>query len=410
MAELKIIGNDDITRSSLAGHLNAGDHFAGLAGETVEVDGILSRAAINELKRTIEQWGGQAVCAHYDRPTASWVFIALHDLTLGQAVGGCRMCTYPTPVDAARDAMRLAEAMTRKWAVIDFQFGGGKSVLAVPRHLEGAERAGLLERFGQLLETLGGIYMTGEDLGTTPSDMAKLSEVTRYVHGIDPATGSLIDPGPYTAMGVRAGIKVALDHVFGKGELAGHTILIQGLGRVGEPLARLLHADGASLILSDVREQRMTGLAEELGCRFVTADEAQATVCDVYAPCAMGGMLNRESVSRLMCRIVAGAANNQLASAEVADQLHARSILYAPDYVINAGGAIALPLLHRGASEDSVLARVEGIAATLKEIFEEAAHLNESPLYAAERKVERVLAEARERMKAQGELQPIFKA
>jgi leucine dehydrogenase len=409
MAELKIIGSDEIGGAgSFAAGGSAGKHFAYPAEETACADGIISRAEFDELKQTIERWEGLAVVAHYDRPTGAWVFIALHDATLGQAVGGCRMRTYPTPGDAARDAMRLAEAMTHKWAVIDSEFGGGKSVLAVPRSLEGAERAGLLERFGLLLEKLGGIYSTGGDLGTTPSDMAKLAEVTRYVHGFDRATGHLIDPGPYTALGVRAGIKVALAHVLGARSVAGRTVLIQGLGHVGAPLARMLHADGASLIISDMREERMLALAEELGCRSVSADAVSTTGCDVYAPCAMGGMLNRLSVSGLMCSIVAGAANNQLESAEVADQLHARAILYAPDYVINAGGAIALPLLHRGASEEVARARVEGIAATLGQIFDEAARLRESPLHAAERKVERVLAAARAKVRTQGEMQGEF--
>lgn len=409
MAELKIIDSDEITRAgSLAAGGRTGERFASTAGDAALADGLISRAELSELQRTIERWEGLMVIAHCDRPTGSWVFIALHDTTLGQAAGGCRMRTYPTPLDAARDAMLLAEAMTHKWAVIDWEFGGGKSVLAVPRPLEGTERAGLLERFGLLLESLGGIYSTGEDLGTTPSDMARLAEVTRYVHGFDRGSGRMIDPGPYTALGVRAGIKVALAHVFGAVETAGRTILVQGLGHVGAPLARLLQADGASLILSDVREERMLALAEELGCRSVAVDEAPTTGCDVYAPCAMGGMLNGLSVSGLRCSIVAGAANNQLESAAVADQLHARSILYAPDYVINAGGAIALPLLGRGASEDEARARVEGIAATLGQIFDEASRLRESPLYAAERKVERVLAAARAKARAQGEMQGEF--
>jgi leucine dehydrogenase len=285
--------------------------------------------------------------------------------------------------------------MTRKWAVIDSEFGGGKSVISIQRPLAGAERAGLLERFGQLLENLGGIYQTGEDLGTSPSDMAKMAEATRYVHGFDRATGRPLDPGPFTALGVLAGIKRSLRHFYDDAAPKGRTVLIQGLGHVGGPLARLLQREGARLILSDIREERMKELAQELGCLMIEPETAQATPCDVYAPCAMGGMLSREAVSSLRCNVVAGAANNQLESPEVADLLHERRVLYAPDFVINAGGAISLPLLHKGASEREARERVEGIARTLGQIFEEAASLNESPLHAAERRAARVLAHAR---------------
>jgi len=397
MAELKIIAVDEISRAALLIKRGAQSCIQEAAESALVETCAVTRAELDELKQAITEWCGLQVIAYYDLPTASWVFIALHDMTLGPAVGGCRICTYPKPVDAARDAMRLAEAMTRKWAVIDSDFGGGKSVISIARPLAGAERAGLLERFGQLLENLGGIYQTGEDLGTSPSDMAKMAEATRYVHGFDRATGRPLDPGPFTALGVLVGIKRSLQHFYNDAAPKGRTILIQGLGHVGGPLARLLQREGAQLILSDIREERMKELAQELGCLMVEPETAQATPCDVYAPCAMGGMLSRQAVSSLRCNVVAGAANNQLEDAEVADLLHERKILYAPDFVINAGGAISLPLLHKGASEREASERVEGIARTLGQIFEEAAGLNESPLHAAERKAARVLARARSR-------------
>jgi len=244
---------------------------------------------------------------------------------------------------------------------------------------------------------LRGIYSAGGDLGASPSDMAKMAEATRYVHGVDRATGQPLDPGPFTALGVLCGIKRSLQHYYGDPDPRKRTILIQGLGHVGEPLARLLDREGARLILSDVRAERMSELARELDCRVVEPEAAQTTPCDVYAPCATGGMLNLLSVSSLRCSVVAGAANNQLESPEVADRLHERSILYAPDFVINAGGAISLPLLHKGASEGEARARVLGIARTLGQIFEEAASLNEAPLHAAERKVARMLDRKRAR-------------
>jgi leucine dehydrogenase len=397
MAELKIISSDEFSRASLLRTRDAERSLQEAAeGELVQACAV-TRAGLEELKQSVARWCGLRVIAYYDLQTGSWVFIALHDTTLGDAVGGCRICTYPKPIDAARDAMRLAEAMTRKWAVIDSEYGGGKSVISIPRPLEGRERAGLLKRFGGLLESLGGVYQTGEDLGTSPIDMAKMAEATRYVHGFDRVTGRPLDPGPFTALGVLAGIKCSLQYFYNDAELKGRTILIQGLGHVGGPLARLLQREGARLILSDIQKERMKELARELGCLMVEPEMAQATPCDVYAPCATGGMLNAQSVSRLRCSVVAGAANNQLESPEVAEILHERAVLYAPDFVINAGGAISLPLLHKGASAREARERVEGIAQTLGQIFDEAARLNESPLHAAERRAARVLARARSR-------------
>ncbi len=403
MAELKIIGSDEINcaRSLLTSRDGARrDLHERAARELVEA-GRVTRAALEELEQAVKRWRGLCVISYYDLETASWVFIALHDTTLGDAVGGCRICTYGTPADAALDAMRLAEAMTRKWAVIDSEFGGGKSVISIPRSLEGRERAGLLRRFGQLLEGLGGIYNAGADLGASPSDMALMAEATRHIHGFDRATGQQLDPGPFTALGVLAGIKCSLQHVYNDAAPGKRKILIQGLGHVGEPLARMLHREGAQLILSDLSGERMRGLAKELDGRWVEPEEAQTTACDVYAPCARGGVLSRQSISGLRCSVVAGAANNQLERPEVADHLHRRAILYAPDFVINAGGAISLPLLHKGASEAEARARVLGIAQTLGHIFDEAASLDESPLHAAERQVARVLA----RKRAEGAMQ-----
>jgi leucine dehydrogenase len=395
MAKLKIISSDELSGAGLCQDNGVRNEFERARNSLAETAGASACAEMDELRQTAERWEGRAVIAHYDLPTGSWVFIAMHDTTLGEAAGGCRMSTYAKTTDALRDAMRLAEAMTRKWAVIDVDYGGGKAVLSVPRPLEGRERAGLIERFGRLLERLGGTFTTGEDLGTTPADMVRLAGVTRYARGLDAGTGRMIEPGPYTALGILGGIRAALAHVYGVERATGRTVLVQGVGHVGAPLARMLRSEGADVILCDVDEERMRALARELECRFVAASGMYETPCDIYAPCAMGGTLSRESLPRLSCRIVAGAANNQLETASVADALHERGILYAPDYVINAGGAIALSLLHRGAGEAAARARVEGIAVTLAQIFEEAASRNESPLHAAERKVERVMAKAR---------------
>jgi leucine dehydrogenase len=349
------------------------------------------------MQTLIEQWSGEAVVARYDRETETWVFIAIHDTTLGPAMGGCRVWRYPTPADGLRDAMRLAEGMTHKWAVIGFDLGGGKSVLAVPHPLEGDARRGVLRRFGRLVASLRGAYQCGPDLGTTPDDMAVIGEETEYVHGYDRVHGQPVDPGPFTALGVFVGMRAALQQSFGSLEFAGKTVLVQGIGDVGVPLARHVAEAGATVVLSDTEHDRAARLAKELGARTVPAGQVSTTPCDVYAPCAVGGILNATTIPLLGCRIVAGSANNQLADPDGADRMHRRGILYAPDYVINAGGATALPLLGRGQAAEEVLDRIRTFERTLSQIFSEAAANDESPYHTARRRVDRVLTARRHR-------------
>lgn len=350
---------------------------------------------MSDMERLLQQWDGHAVVTHFDRPTGTWVFIAIHDMTLGPALGGCRLRMYDSPADGLHDAMRLAEGMTHKWAVIGFPYGGGKTVMAVGKLLDAEEREGLFRRYGRLLQSLGGCYAAGEDLGTTPADMAVVAEETEFAHGLDRATGDPVDPGPYTALGVFTAIRTALQRAYGSPRPTGRTVLVQGMGDVGWPLAKRLKEEGAAVLAADTDAARLRRAVAELGCVPVEADHVYATPCDVYAPCAVGATLNERTVPLLQCRVVAGSANNQLEAPEVAEALHARGILYAPDYVVNAGGAIALPMLHRGAREGEVRIRVEGIGETLAAIFAEAAERGESPVHAARRRVERVLEAAR---------------
>jgi len=268
-------------------------------------------------------------------------------------------------------------------------------VLAVARPLSGREREELFERFGDFVETLRGGYACGPDLGTTPQDMSVIARRTAHVHGVDGA-GTTVDPGPFTALGVVMGIRAALRQVTGSPDIQGRTVLIQGVGDVGAPLARQLAEAGAGLLLSDSDDAKAKALAAELGADVVPTAKLYGTPCDVYAPCAVGATLNADTIPGLACRIVAGSANNQLGEPADADRLHARGILYAPDYVINAGGATALPLLdaHKSSAE-AVRERIRGFEAALGEIFAEAAERNESPEHAAQRRVERVLSAAR---------------
>ncbi len=345
------------------------------------------------LQSLIESWEGTGVVVRYDQPTGTWIFIALHDDTLGPPTGGTRMKVYPSPALALEDAMRLGAGMTRKWAAVDCDYGGGKAVLAVPHVLEGEERVGLLSRYGQLLESLHGTFGTGVDMGTTPDDMLLISQFTSRVHGVDRETGKAIDPGPFTARGVFAGIRAAVQHAYGSDDLSGKVVHVQGVGDVGGPLAHMLKAAGAHLVLSDLDMRRAETLAEGLGdTETFEPHTAYEAPCDVYAPCAVGATLNAESIPELKCRVVAGSANNQLKEPEDARRLFDRGILYAPDYIVNAGGALAFGLLNRGITvEAEINERVDAIGASLTGILVEASAANESPVEAAERVVERRL-------------------
>ncbi len=357
------------------------------------------------LHGAIERWDGLGVVSRYDAATDAWIFIALHDNTLGPMAGGTRMKRYPSPADGLTDAMRLAAGMTRKWAAIDLGCGGGKAVLALGRDLKAQEREGLLLRYGRLVEALSGTFGTGPDLGTTMQDMLLLAKETRYIHGIDPETGAYVDSGPYTARGVLAAIHGCLEHRFGEPSSAGKRVLIEGVGGVGEPLARLLAAEGAELILADLEADRAASVAMQLRenhAAKVTLFEGSPSAvveqpCDVYAPCAVGGTLNETTIARLACAIVAGSANNQLAEPQDADRLAARGILYAPDYIANGAGAITFGMLGRGERDgEKIAARIDAISQTLAEIFAEAADQGISTAAASDRRVERVLAQARQ--------------
>jgi leucine dehydrogenase len=269
--------------------------------------------------------------------------------------------------------------------------------VAVGRPLAGEPRRAVLHRYGRIVAALRGTYACGPDLGTTPEDMRTVNDETEHAHGWDRRRNQPLDPGPYTALGVFLGIRAALRQVYGRDDLHGRSVLIQGVGDVGVPLARRLHDAGAALALSDIDHHRAQGLASELGADVVAPDAVPAHPCDVYAPCAVGGTVHADTVPLLRCRIVAGSANNQLGEAADADRLHERGILYAPDYVINGGGAAALPYLSVGDPEASVLERVHGIEGRLDAIFLEARSRGESPAATARRMVDRVLADGRGR-------------
>ncbi len=342
----------------------------------------------------LAEFEGTAVVTRFDAPTGTWIFIVMDDDRLGPATGGCRMKEYGRPEDGLRDAMRLARGMTYKWAAMDFPFGGGKAVLAIPRPLVGEERKGLLHRFGELLNSLGGRFGTGADLGTTTADMQTIAEISPFVIGVAGRTSGPMDPSPFTALGVFEGIRSALRARFGEDHLTGRSVLVEGVGSVGASLAALVAEAGGTLLISDLDAERAHEVATRVGGRVTETAEVPGAACDVYAPCAVGATLHADSIPELRCQIVAGAANNQLAVEEDADRLHQRGVLYAPDYVINGGGAMAFTSIYQGASVDEAERRVRGIGATLDTIFEMAEETGQSPAVAARELAEKVLGSA----------------
>ncbi len=327
----------------------------------------------------LRAWDGEQAVIHYDERSGAWIFVCVHSTALGPAGGGTRMRVYERPGDGLADAMRLSEAMTAKMAVANTERGGGKAVLAVPELPAGEARRALLLRYGKLVASLGGTYRTAGDMNITPEDLDVVHEVCPWVYGTTAAGGS---SGRGTARGVLHGIRASVEHVFGSPDLGGRTVLVQGAGAVGHDLARDLLTEGATVLVADVDGER----AAATGARAVAVEEAMTTECDVYAPCAVGGTLNADTIPRLRCRIVAGSANNQLATAEDAARLHDAGILYAPDYVVNAGGVIQLVGLEdRHWSESELEAHLAGIGETLRRIYADADAAGITPAEAAER-------------------------
>ncbi len=343
------------------------------------------------MQELIREWDGFGVVSRFDEPTGTWIFIALHDNRLGRPTGGTRLRVYTAPEDGLLDAMRLAEGMTYKWAGLEMAMGGGKAVLAAAGPLEGEARRGLLRRYGALVEGLRGAFATGEDLGTTTADMEVIGETTRYVHLFPDDDGTATDPGPFTARGVFRGIEAALEAI-GETGLDGRSVLVQGAGDVGWPLAELLAGAGARLLVADPDDGRLTAAKERYGAEPVPPEAVYDTECDVFAPCAIGEVLTRDTVPRLRCRIVAGSANSQLAEPADARRLHERDILYAPDYIVNGGGALAFGLLASGERDRRrIYERMDVVGERLRAIFAEARENGESPAETAERRVRRTL-------------------
>jgi leucine dehydrogenase len=295
--------------------------------------------------------------------------IAIHDTHAGPAMGGTRMASYSSEADAITDVLRLSRGMSFKNIMAGLPHGGGKAVIfGDPLKDKSTQR---LRAFGEHVNRLGGTFITGEDVGISVSDVQSMRAVTPHVRGI-PENGPG-DPSPMTALGVFEGMKAAVRHLHGTADLHGARVLVQGLGAVGMRLAVLLHEAGAKLSIADINTERLETASSRLGAEVVPPDEWLAMELDIYAPCALGATLNEQTIPALKAAIVAGAANNQLATRQDGERLFRRGILYAPDYVINAGGVISTALEGPGFEATALRNRVVGIGSTLAALFELAA-------------------------------------
>lgn len=305
----------------------------------------------------------------HDARSGLTAVIAIHSTKLGPGLGGCRMWNYPSVEDAIIDAVRLARGMTYKSAMAELPFGGGKAVIIGDPGKDKNER--LFRAFGRFIDRLQGEYITGMDVGTTSADMDWVFQETRYVTDI---SGSLGAAGTFTAdmtaYGVFLAMKASLKKLDGSESLSGKVVAVQGLGKVGMFLCRYLALAGAKLIVTDLNGELVRNAVQQYGARAVGVDQVIHELCDIYSPCALGGILNDASIPQLQCRIVAGAANNQLAEERHGDVLHQRGILYAPDYVINAGGIIVTAAELNDNSPSYARSRVEQIYRTLTNVFE----------------------------------------
>jgi leucine dehydrogenase len=323
------------------------------------------------MEELIAGWDGESVSIHRDRETGTWMFVCVHSTRRGPSAGGLRIKHYPRVADALADGLRLSEAMSLKLASVDFPRGGGKAVIALPspRQPQGEARRRLLHEFGAFVRSLGGVYSCAPDMNTSAMDMDIIAEVCPYVFCKTEAAGGAGDTAPDTAVGVFHGIRAACRYAFGTDELSGRTVLVQGTGGVGGPLVSMLRRAGASVIAADIDPDRLERLRDE-GIKVVPPAAALTTECDVLAPCATGAVLSEASIPNLRCRVVAGAANNQLEKPSDADLLRERGIVYAPDFVINSGGVLhGGGLEEQGWSREMLDTRLAGIGDAVYEIL-----------------------------------------
>jgi leucine dehydrogenase len=328
------------------------------------------------------------------RRTGVYTIVAVHSTALGPSLGGCRLWRYESSAAGARDALRLSRAMTFKAAAAGLSLGGGKGVICAEPGppATGARRRALLHDFADTVNVLGGSYVTAEDVGTGARDMAVIAQRTSHVSGLARSRGGSGNPSPFTARGVEAAMRACCERVFGNRDLRGRSVSIVGAGHVGSELAKRLAKAGAKLLLADIDPAKRE-LADRLGARWTDPSAALLADVDMVAPCALGGAIDEVNVARLRAQVVCGAANNQLAHDGLADDLAARGILFAPDFIVNAGGLINISVEFEEDGYDPAEARrrVDGIERTMGEILDEVDAGRGTPLAAADRLARRNL-------------------
>jgi len=325
----------------------------------------------------------EAIVFHQDRESGLKAIVGIHNTHLGPALGGCRMWPYATEEDAVTDVVRLSKGMTYKNALSGLPYGGGKSVIiGDPRTDKSPD---LFRAMGRFIESLGGRYMTAEDVGTTVEDMDIMREITSYARGTSNASGN---PSPATAFGVYQGIRAAVKHRYGKDSLSGIRIAVQGLGNVGYRLAEYLVDDGAQLVIADINDNRVSAFSQAHGVDISSPDDIHNADVDILAPCALGASINDHTLPEIRASVVAGAANNQLAEPRHGLELRQRGILYAPDYAINAGGVIEVASEGPNYSQHKVMEKVGKIYDTMSKIFARSARENTAPELIADRMAE----------------------
>lgn len=339
--------------------------------------------------------GHEQVVFCCDRTTGLKCIIAIHDTTLGPALGGCRMWPYASEEEALADALRLAKGMTYKAAISGANHGGGKAVIWGDPACEKSEA--LFRALGRFVQSLGGRFLTGTDVGTEKEDFVAARMETPHVGGLPEAYGGGGDTAAITAYGVWQGMRAAAAHVWGEDSLKGRRVALQGLGKVGSRLLAHLMEEEAEVTVADVAPERVAEACRRFpGVQSVAPEAIYDVPCDIFAPCGLGGVLNDETIPRLRCRVVAGSANNQLQAPEHGGALHQRGILYAPDYVINAGGLIQVVDELKGYSRERAWQKVAGIYPVLRRIFTLSQEAGIPPAEAADRIVtERIEAIAR---------------
>lgn len=326
-----------------------------------------------------------------DAATGLKAIIAVHSTALGPAGGGCRLWSYPDPAEAVTDVLRLSRGMSYKNAMADLPMGGGKAVILGP--VEDARRADIFAAFGRAVESLGGAYVTAEDVGVTPGDLQIAAQHTPYISGIEALDGVGGNPSPFTARGVCHGLEAAARFAFDRRDIAGLKVAVQGLGGVGMNLTRLLHERGAALVVADLSAARVEEACDLYGATPAQVDDILLSEVDVIAPCALGAVITQDVARRMSARVVAGGANNQLADAAAGQILFDRGITYAPDYVINAGGIIIVCAEYfRDATLAGIEAKIDAIGPRTTEVLETARRAGEPSGVTADRMARDILA------------------